>query len=709
MIRVLRWTFPGIVLIVSMLVFARPGTAATPTPIANFSTTLPVVKDVATPTPAPSTLEWSQFGHDAQHTSFTNQVVNTPWQWAWSWNGPTASGAVVAGKFALPANVQPVTGDGNVYVAAGSHGVFALNEATGAVQWNATNVGTVNSTVAYDPTTTTLFVVSTNGILYQLNPTTGSINGQFSTGQSSTLPLPPVVLGDRVVFSMGTSVYAVNNQTLAQDWTYNAGSAIQTPPAYSPSRNRIVVVTQDLFVRAVDNQTGTLVWQVKPTVRTPGDPAAGPDSLAEALNGWPVIAELHGLVLVKYRLDWNTMWTWSPWPTANATMLANLQSQPIQQALFALSLDTGAVPFVTNVGNGGFGDGGYLPMGPQPVVKAFSDGTEVAYTVIRGNTGTDGRWDSKWGEVELDSVTESGYQAGNVRFIYYDPSGLNTAWPTPYLLTDEQPWVSMAGDYLFGGHWMAGYAVQIGDRVSSLGSFTSPISTTPVPQITNSSTSCGFSASHYCPNGVTQDGDPRNYGPSGFYIYYNQPGVYNQYDSGYATWLVSNSNLYFVSIDGAVVAFVNGNPQSAVLDLANSVKAAETLISTGPLLDVRRLVASLAAFPDSLFAALPSSRVAEPSVIPYTDAALYAGQVKTIEGTIEYDFNNRQSVSLRFIPSYRGSFVARILQSDWSAFDERPDQLYHVGETIRVTGTITWYKGDPAIYVHSPNQIEVVH
>ena len=30
-------------------------------------------------------------------------------------------------------------------------------------------------------------------------------------------------------------------------------------------------------------------------------------------------------MLVKMRLDWNTMWTWSPWPTDNATIRSNLQ------------------------------------------------------------------------------------------------------------------------------------------------------------------------------------------------------------------------------------------------------------------------------------------------------------------------------------------------------------------------------------------------
>ncbi|MER3457429.1 MAG: hypothetical protein C4309_01070, partial [Chloroflexota bacterium] len=63
--------------------------------------------------------EWTQFAHDAQHTSYTDQVVPTPWRWKWAWNGPDPNGAVSPGKFGLPRNVQPITGGGRVYIAAG--------------------------------------------------------------------------------------------------------------------------------------------------------------------------------------------------------------------------------------------------------------------------------------------------------------------------------------------------------------------------------------------------------------------------------------------------------------------------------------------------------------------------------------------------------------------------------------------------------------
>ncbi|MCX7841354.1 MAG: pyrrolo-quinoline quinone, partial [Anaerolineae bacterium] len=74
----------------------------------------------------------------------------------------------------------------------------------------------------------------------------------------------------------------------------------------------------------------------------------------------------------------------------------------------------------------------------------------------------------------LDATTVGGLQGGDVRFIRFD-------WPPgdahPFLLTDEQPNVTAAGDYLFGGHWEAGFAMRLVDRSDARGSFTAPILT----------------------------------------------------------------------------------------------------------------------------------------------------------------------------------------------------------------------------------------
>ncbi|MBO9370016.1 MAG: PQQ-like beta-propeller repeat protein [Chloroflexi bacterium] len=648
----------------------------TPTPQAY----LPLVMRAYPPSVASQ--EWSQHAHDAQHTGYTAQTVPYPWRLRWIWNGVDAGGRVskVTTGGSLPRNVQPVTGGGRVYVAAGTDGVFALSEATGQELWRRGGIGAINSTVAYDADTQAVFAVSANGTLYKLRASDGAVLGQFASGQTSDLPLPPAVVSDRVFFSMGNSVYAVNKQTMGQIWRYNAGTGltVAVPPAYSPSRDLVIVATEpDLYVHAIRNADGARQWRVRPvhSSRSFEDPT-------EYRYGWPVIAESAGYVLIKVRLDWETIWR--DWPQTNSEMRQFLRENPDQQALFVLDLDDGRVPYIANVGNGGYGDSGYVPMGPQPVVKRLPNGKEVVYTIIRAKHAYDPRWDSHFGEMVLDNTTVSGLTGGDVRFIAFD-------WPPgsedPFLITDEQPNVSMAGDYLFGGHWEAGFALRILDRSDALGSFTNRITSQRLYNVVTSQDNtgaCAFSSSHYCASGLE---NTRMY-DFGFYIYYNQGAVYDQYWSEYATWVVSNDNVYFRSCDGAIVALTSGNPQSATRNPQNVIRNGRYA----------------AASPET-YQPIASSPAA---VIPHTQARQWAGQTVTVTGTLRYVFNNGKQVLLGFSDPHQGSFKAIIRQADWASFGGPPERLYRAGQWVEVIGRIAWYQGDPAVYVTAPEQIRVL-
>ena len=644
-------------------------TVSVPAPANAASLYLPLVVSNQPVSGPPE--EWSQHAHDAQRTGYTPQTVPYPWRWRWSWNGPNASGGVakVTTGGSLPRNVQPVTGGGRVYLAAGVDGVFALSEATGQQLWRRSGIGAIRSTVAYDRDTNAVFAVSANGRLYKLRAQDGAILADFNAGQTSDLPLPPAVLADRVLFSMGNAVYAVHKQTMQQLWRYNAGATVATPPSYSPSRDVVVVATEpDLYVHAINNADGTQKWRVRPVhaSRTFNDPT-------EFRYGWPVIADGAGYVLVKARLDWGTLW--QDWPQTNSGMRQFLTQNPGQQALFVLDLDDGSRPFIANVGHGGYGDGGYMPMGPQPVVKRLANGREVVYTIIRARHAYDSRWDSHFGEMMLDSETVSGLQGGDVRFIAYDyPPGS----ADPYLLTDEQPNVSMAGDYLFGAHWEAGFAMRILDRSAARGSFSNKITTQRLATIATSQDNagaCSFSPSHYCPGGL----ENTRFYDAGFYIYYRQGAVYDRYWREYASWTVSNENVYFVSTDGAVVALTSGNPQASD-------------VSSLPLVE-----------------APPPPPDPQPvATIPYTEARAWEGRMVTVTGTLRYIFNNGKYVLLGFSNPHQGSFKALIRKADWERFGGRPEERYQVGQEVRVRGVIAWYQGDPAIFVTTPEQIEVL-
>ncbi len=619
-----------------------------------------------------SSLEWSQHAHDAQRTSYTPQAPPYPWRLRWIWNGVDARGGVrkVTSSGSLPRNVQPVTGGGRVYIAAGNDGVFALSEATGQTLWQRTGIGDIRSTVAYDRDTATVFALSATGTLYQLRAQDGAIRASFNTGQTSDLPLPPAVLGDRVIIAMGNAVYALDKQTLQQRWRYDAGATVAVPPAYSPSRDLVVVATEpDLYVHAIANANGARRWRVRPVhpSRNFGDPT-------EYRYGWPVIADGAGYVLVKVRLDWDTLWR--DWPQTNSEMRQLLTQYPGEQALFVLDLDDGSIPFIANVGHGGYGDGDYMPMGPQPVVKRLPNGKEVVYTIIRAKHGPhDPRADSHFGEMVLDSATVSGLQGGDVRFIAYDhPPGS----ADPYLITDEQPNVTVAGDYLFGGHWEAGFAARILDRSDARGSFANPITTQRLSTVATSQDdtgACAFSPSHYCPSGLV---NTRGY-DFGFYIYYNQGAVYDQYWREYAAWVVSNENVYFISADGALVALTSGNPQGTAL-----------------------------AVPSAAPPPPPPPDPVPAATILHTEARAWAGHTVTVTGVLRYVFNNGKQVLLGFANPHQGAFKVIIRQENWERFDGAPERSYHPGQPVAVVGTIAWYQGDPAIYAVAPEQIHVL-
>jgi hypothetical protein len=314
------------------------------------------------------------------------------------------------------------------------------------------------------------------------------------------------------------------------------------------------------------------------------------------------------------------------------------------------------------------------------VVKRLSNDKEVVYIIIRAKHAYDSRWDSHFGEMVLDGTTVSGLQGGDVRFIAFDwPPG----YPNPYLLTDEQPNVSMAGDILFGGHWEVGFALRILDRSDTYGSFDNKIPSQRLSSVATSQDdvgACAFSASHYCASGLS---NTRPY-DFGFYIYYNQGSVYDRFWSEYATWVVSNDNVYFRSCDGALVALTSGAPQATQgetngLVLQSATPAPRSSLDSQP-----------------------------PAVIPYTEARAWAGQTATVTGTLRYVFNNGKHVLLGFSNPHQGSFKVIIRQADWVHFGGVPQQLYFVGQEVEVVGTIAWYQGDPAIYVTDPQQIRVV-
>lgn len=642
--------------------------------------------------PSQNTGEWTQFGHDAMRTNATSQSVPTPWRFKWQWNGAGLNGKKQPGHLSVPDLIQPITGGGRVYMVAGN-AVYGLNKTTGAVLWTNASLGALSATGAYS--NELLYIPSSSGVLYKLRAGDGQVAGQFAA--DSKLDTAVLLSGTTVYIVSGNgTLYALDSGTLSKRWQYSAGAGAATPPTLSTATARVIFASQDLYVHAVDASTGTRVWRIKPTPRNPGDPgSSASNSFAEFTKSWPVVAEAHGIVFLRVRLDWNSLWTWNPFPNSLAAIRDQLTQSPSQQALFALRLTDGSPAFIPLAGNGGAGDGGTLPMGPLPVIQT-QGGHEVAYTIWRsgqtcggcptagacGAQWCDGREDATVGEMVLDTATVQGYQSGDLRFVQFID-----------IQTDEMMQMTMSGNTLFHNHWLASEAETITDRSPSLGgSFNSPIKTIHAPytiwrqcdgtnvcnypNCTSNSTcgiSCQATASRYCSSGLYSYGDARSY-PAGFYEYNND------ISSGSTPYTIVSDGLVIVkTIDGGLMAYESGNP---LADGAVKLAAENPADVLG---------------------------VQTHRIIPYTQAASYVDQTITVEGVIRTVVDHRpKAVYLGFTNPHDGALLIRIFEKDLARFPYNPTSL--LDKHVQVTGKITLYwpeNLDPEIIVSDPSQIGI--
>ena len=431
--------------------------------------------------------EWHQDGGDAQRTSFTAEEPELPWTLAWTWNGPDARGGAGGHRYHQPQPHTPweariCTGGTHVYAPAGTNGLFALRKTDGTVAWQFRE-GACEATPAYDAADGSVLVGTGTGTLFKLDAATGKITGQFAADG----PLHKSVLlagGHAYALTDGGVLHKVDVRDMKPVWTYRAGAAAQTLPAFSTAQQMVIFCTADLRVHGVNAADGRRKWAVKPTPLAPGDDV-------EFTGGWPVVAEKRGVVFVRLLIGGIDTVLWSgggphgKWPTNNAAIRQRLVENPRWKNLFALRLEDGAEAFVPAVGPAGVEDlragRPRLRVPEMPVVKNIGD-REVAYLQWRnGDTRDpkwDGRWDSHLGELVLDDATVPGCAAGDARFVQFQEHG---GWVH---VTDESCPLSMAGQTLFYAHWDMSQSARLTDRSPALGrTRAAPIKTEARPPV----------------------------------------------------------------------------------------------------------------------------------------------------------------------------------------------------------------------------------
>jgi hypothetical protein len=506
------------------------------------------------------TAEWTQHAHDAQRTGYTTQTVPTPWRFVWMRGDVTPRSGYM---------VNPITGDGKVYIAAANNTLYALRLTDGQNAWTASPGGTLNSTPAYDPETRSVYVcASSPNRLYRLRSSDGVVIGSFTA--AGALDTAPLLVDDTVyITAYGGVLYALDKVTLTQRWRYQAAASTWpltdvTMPSYSASRGYVIFCTdQDINAHAVRAADGALVWRRKYGVNDYRSWTENSSTQYIRVRfSWPVVADNTGIVFVRTQHGYSGM-IWQPFlppggdnggfPATNAEIRPLFVNYPQYRSVYALSLDTGLEAFVPLITHGAYGDGA-LTQGPMPCVRTLPNGKQVAYAQYHNRQTCEGGWcdaveDATIGEFVLDDTTVSGCVAGDGRFV---------DWPTKQgLQGDEIGPITGAGDMIFFAHWdwpLEG--VRITDRSDGVGfTFANGIKTVATPWVVQQQSGCSCipgGASRWCGNGTCAENNGRA-GPPGFNV-----GTGGWHIFPYT--IVSEGYVICKTVAGQIFVMENGNP-----------------------------------------------------------------------------------------------------------------------------------------------------
>lgn len=471
---------------------------------------------------------WTQDCHDWNRSGWSPVDPVEGLTFAWQWNGSDGTGGLgtassgPAGNHAFdaPREARPVCSPTMVFAPEGispddatvraPYGIYALTKSTGALAWtwpSTTNTQNIQCSPAYDATTDTLLVGSTDGFVYKLTAATGAVAASYNAGSAIRKAVAIFNGYVYVVCDDGTfHKIQISSMTLASGWTakYASASVAQTPPVFCVSTGLWVYCTADLYVHCVKDADGTRAWRVKPTTNVPTTDAVS-KPLYTYTYGVPVIAEMHQMAFVVLRSydDRNGSGYGSMARTGNLTpgtqaeIRTWIQANLGQQSLFAMKLSDGTQPFIPattwgsneDVSNPGGADGSHIAygtIGQWPIVHVYPNGDEVLYCTFKSflaatNTtfaaqGTDdGRWAKALGEMVMDSTTVSGMSPGDFRFVRaanFVGSGNTGTYQGKSMaiyIADEQSPLSGAASSIFNTHWLVGESWNITDRSASKG------------------------------------------------------------------------------------------------------------------------------------------------------------------------------------------------------------------------------------------------
>lgn len=211
--------------------------------------------------------DWPQLQHDAQHTGYTADCPEPPWEPAWQ--------VSFAPETIAPAT-QVVTAGARTFVGTRAGKMRALDLSNGKIVWTWEGAGPIMHTAAVEDGR--LFFASAAGVrvgedgkkqavpgaVYALDALSGKLLWSFPAPKGfSTAPLAAdgrVYIGGR-----NGQFHALDQHTGRQQWMFDAGAPILQTAAYvKPTNGRpalVVFGSEAIEVHALDAATGKPVWK----------------------------------------------------------------------------------------------------------------------------------------------------------------------------------------------------------------------------------------------------------------------------------------------------------------------------------------------------------------------------------------------------------------------------------------------------------------
>ena len=204
-----------------------------------------------------------------------------------------------ARNLAAPLRTSPVLGDGTlsstIFVVSGNGLLYALDVLTGELRWHVDSGGDILSSPLYY--TETIYAGEYNGTLFAWDAAGGERLWKFRT-PGGIFP-QPVALDDTVITGGDEGmIYAVDALTGDELWMSDVGGDLYAPPAIW--KDALFAASLDHFLYAVDATYGTELWRFEAGSALYAAPVAR--------EGWVFLGDVDG---VLYALDAETgtlMW-----------------------------------------------------------------------------------------------------------------------------------------------------------------------------------------------------------------------------------------------------------------------------------------------------------------------------------------------------------------------------------------------------------------